>query len=131
MELIARNDMLLVPPKDITTLPPSSGLEITVGSCIQLDGADDNAAVEITVTAQVPVALYVVLTTAAPGRFSDNAFFMLPPVGGGKAHPQELLFYPFSDCTCKDLDLLKSTIRVEDMAMYQKPPPESPVAKIE
>ena len=129
VELIARNDMLLVPPKDITTLPPSSGLEVTVGSC--LDGAEDNDAVEITVTAQVPVALYVVLTTEAPGRFSDNAFFMRPLVGSGKAHPQELLFYPFGDCTCKDLDLLKSTIRVEDMAMYQKPPPESPAAKIE
>ena len=87
-----------------------------------MDGAEDNDAVEITVTAQVPVALYVVLTTEAPGRFSDNAFFMRPPVGGGKAHPQELLFFSFGDFMCKDLDLLKSTIRVEDMAMYQKPP---------
>ena len=123
--------LLLMPPKDITALPPSSGLEVAVGSCIQPDGAEDDAAVEITVTAQVPVALYVVLTTEAPGRFSDNAFFMRPPVGGGKAHPQELLFYPFGDSTCKDLDLLKSTIRVEDMAMYQNPPQKSPAIKIE
>jgi hypothetical protein len=126
VELISHNDMLLVPPKDITTLPPSSGLEVTVGSCIQSDGAEGSDAVEIIVTVQVPVALYVVLTTEAPGRFSDNAFFMRPPVWA-----KELLFYPFDDSTCKDLDLLKSTIRVEDMAMYQKPPPESPATKIE
>ena len=131
VKLISHNDMLLVPPKDVTALPPSSGLEVVVGSCIQSDRAEGNDAVEITVTAQVPVALYVVLTTEAPGRFSDNAFFMRPPVGGGNAHPQELLFYTFGDSTCKDLDLLKSTIRVEDMAMYQNPPPELPAAKIE
>jgi len=127
-ELISRNDMLLVPPKDIAALPPSSGLEVTVGNRIQSDGAEGNDdAVEIIVTAQVPVVLYVVLTTEAPGRFSDNAFFMRPPVGGGKAHPQKLSFFPFGDSL--DLDLLKSTIRVEDMAMYQNPPPESLVVK--
>ena len=116
VELIAHNDLLLAPPKNIIALPRSSGLEVTVGEIIPPDG-DGNVAIEIEVTATVPVVIYAVLTTEAPGRFSDNAFFMCPAVGSDNALPRKVLFYPFG--ASLDLELLRSTIRIEDLAMYQ------------
>ena len=117
-ELISHNDLLLAPPKDIIALPRSSGLEITVGGLITSDG-EGNVAVEIEVTAKVPVVIYAVLTTEAPGRFSENVFFMRPAVGGDNAQPRKVLFYPFG--AYLDLELLRSTVRIEDLAMYQSP----------
>ena len=55
------------------------------------------------------VALYVVLTTLAHGRFSDNAMLVLPP-------GQTVLFYPFG---ALDLPLLTSSLRVEHLAAMQ------------
>ena len=72
----------------------------------------------------VPVALLVVLTTQAHGRFSDNAFTII----GGKIIIE---FYPFDIDDDDDddddpimpiedtINLLKRTLRVEDMAMHQ------------
>ena len=51
-------------------------------------------------------ALYVVLTTLAPGRFEDNAF-ALTPAG------RTISFVPFG---AFDADLLASSLRVEHLA---------------
>ena len=118
MDLISHNDLLLATPKDIISLPRSSGLEVSVGEIFSSNG-EGNIAIEIEVTAKVPVVIYAVLTTEAPGRFSDNAFFMRPAVGGDNALPRKILFHPFG--ASLDLELLRSTIRIEDLAMYQSP----------
>ena len=55
------------------------------------------------------VALFATLTTLAHGRFSDNAFLLLP-VG------KTVQFVPFGEL---DLDTLKSTLRVEHVATYR------------
>jgi hypothetical protein len=54
---------------------------------------------------------YVTLTTLATGRFSENAFVLLPGA------PKSLAFLPYTDQPV-DLDLLKSSIRVEHLASY-------------
>jgi hypothetical protein len=132
--------LLFSPPKDITTVWCDSGLDVNV-----LDYNDEDydsynynyeksgietetieyvqkivPTIQIEVTATVPVALLVVLTTQAHGRFSDNAFTII----GGKIIIE---FYPFDinhdnepPIIVKDIiNLLKRTLRVEDMAMHQ------------
>jgi hypothetical protein len=64
------------------------------------------------------VALFVTLTCAAPGRFSDNAFLMRGAASG--APPLQIAWLPFlagSDADA-NLALLKATLRVEHHAMY-------------
>ena len=63
---------------------------------------------DITVTTD-NVAMYVVFTTGAQGRFSKNAFTLLPPGETIKFHP----FLGF------DIDVLRTTLRVEHLAMYK------------
>lgn len=55
------------------------------------------------------VAVFVTLTTRADGRFSDNAFLLLP----GAAATVE--FVPFGPL---DLGALTSSLRVEHLATY-------------
>ena len=52
-------------------------------------------------------ALFVVLTTRAPGRFADNAFALLP------GRPRTLSFLPFG---AFDAGLFASSLRVEHLA---------------
>lgn len=99
----SRNVLLLEPPKNLKGLPDNSGLDIEV--------AKEGDEVSVTIKSKAPAALFVTLTTQAAGRFSDNVF----PVIGGEA---KVTFIPFGDL---DMDKLKATIRVEDLAMYQKP----------
>jgi len=63
---------------------------------------------EITVQSDA-VAVYFTLTTEAQGRFSDNAFLLLP----GKTTVQ---FMPIGNL---DVDTLKSTLRFEHARLYQ------------
>mgnify|MGYP000567541874 CR=1 FL=1 len=100
--LESRNSPLLFkPPKEISCVRCDSGLDLMIG------GGESDGVVTIEITTTAPVALFVVLTTAAHGRFSDNAF----PTFGGWAVVE---FHPFGEL---DLDLLRETLRVEDMAM--------------
>ena len=132
--------LLFSPPKDITTVWCDSGLDVNV---LDYDGNKKSGTetefetieyydpkilvptiIQIEVTAIVPVALLVVLTTQAHGRFSDNAFTII----GGKIIIE---FYPFDIDDDDDddddpimpiedtINLLKRTLRVEDMAMHQ------------
>ena len=68
----------------------------------------DKSAPTISVTTDA-VALFVTFTTLAQGRFSDNAFLLMPGT------PKTLLFLPFEGF---DFDELKSSLRVEHVASY-------------
>jgi len=70
---------------------------------IKQDG--DNAMISITTDA---VAAYVVLTTESPGRFSDNAFLLMPGT-------TDIEFLPFGKL---DMDLLTKTLRLEHAQEY-------------
>ena len=74
--------------------------------------ASDGSHVTITLTSDSP-ALYVVLTTAAQGRFSDSAILL----EGGVTAAREVDFLPWDgplDAT--KVALLRSTLRVEHLA---------------
>jgi beta-mannosidase len=58
------------------------------------------------------LALYVTLTTLAQGRFSDNAFLMLPVPG-----VVALQFVPVAGVPA-DVAVLTSSLRVEHVATY-------------
>ena len=78
-------------------------VQLVVASATNADGSMD-----IGVSAD-HVAVFVTLTTRADGRFSDNAFLLLPSTGA------TVQFVPFGPL---DLDLLKSSLRVEHLASY-------------
>ena len=79
-------------------------VKFTVADTETTDGS-----VEITVTTD-KVAVYVTLTTLADGRFSDNAFLLLPD------KPEKIQFLPFG---AVDMAKLHSSLRVEHVASYQ------------
>ena len=61
------------------------------------------------------VALFVTLTCAAPGRFTDNAFLLLPSA------PRVIQWLPFdaSQDAAADYAALTASLRVEDLSAYQ------------
>lgn len=101
--VVSSNVLLNQTPGQLAVRP--SGLKAAVASAANADGS-----VDITLTGD-HVAVYATMTTAAHGRFSDNAFVFQPP-------SVTVQFLPF-DGTVLDVDLLKSTLRVEDLSSYQ------------
>lgn len=97
---VCNNTVLYTAPKNLQL--PAAKVDVVVGQGINADGT-----VDVTVKAD-HVALFVTLTTLAHGRFSDNAFLLLP---GSRT----LRFVPFGTA---DLALLTSSIRVEHVATY-------------
>ena len=82
-------------------------LSVAVAAAPNADGS-----VNVTVAADA-VALFVTLTAMAPGRFSDNAFLLLPGA------PRNVTWIPFvAGDAAADYALLAATIRVEDMSAY-------------
>jgi hypothetical protein len=69
-ENVCNNVIPLLPPMNLTL--PMAEVTATV-----IDSINDDGTVDIEVKTD-KVAMYVVLTTLAQGRFSDNAFLMLP-----------------------------------------------------
>lgn len=102
--ILSHNVLLQAPPKSISCLPKSSGITFSVA-----EKANDDGSIDITVKAKAPVALYVTLTTAAHGRFSDNAFELL-------GNSRVIAFIPFGKL---DRVSLIQSLRVEDLAQYQ------------
>ena len=82
---------------------PDANVSFSISSAPNPDGS-----VNITVTTDA-TAVYVTLTTLANGRFSDNAFLLLPP-------SVLIRFIPFG---ALDLALLTSSLRAEHAASYQ------------
>jgi len=93
--LLADNFELLAPPYALAL--PNATVAAAVGAV-----APDGASVHVALTASA-TALFVTLTTAAQGRFSDNAFIMAPGAAG-------VDFICWGPC---DAVLLASSLRVE------------------
>jgi len=92
----------LLPPANWTSLPLA-----TVGASVA-DEPNADGSIDVTVTADKPAA-FVTLTTAAAGRFSDNA---LPLVAAGS---RVLRFEPWGDAAGA-ADQLRATLRVDHLA---------------
>jgi hypothetical protein len=67
----------------------------------------------VTVSANA-TALFVVLTTQAQGRFSDNSFLL----EAGRQNAREIEFIPWNDegLDAKAMALLRSSLRVEHLS---------------
>jgi hypothetical protein len=95
---------LLAPPMAYFRVIPNATVTFDVGNT-QPDGT-----VPITVTA-TQTALFITLTTQAPGRFSENVFCAF-----GTGSSRTISFVPFGNRV--DLNLLTTTTRIEHAAMY-------------
>eukprot|EP00038_Savillea_parva_P004143 m.134586 g.134586 ORF g.134586 m.134586 type:complete len:1103 (-) comp11390_c0_seq3:144-3452(-) len=110
--VISEHMVQLVRP--MALLVPNATVSFNVSEARNPDGT-----IDVAVTSD-KVALWVTLTTLAQGRFSDNAFFL-------PATTKTVQFIPFSASTSgSDLDVLKSSLRVEDYSMYKSLPPAPP-----
>ena len=101
---VSRNVQPFVPPLRMRLA--RANVTVKVG----MPFGDDE--VQLIVRSQGGAALYVVLTTAAEGRFSENAFLL----EGGQ--PKSLSFVSWRPLTNTVVRLLKSSIRVEHLAEY-------------
>lgn len=99
--------VLYAPPKDLKMLPAEV-------ACDLAEQPNADRSIDVYVTARAP-ALFVTLTTLAQGRFSENAFLAGVPGWGRKV----VQFVPFGKL---DIQLLRQSLRVEDVSMYMVPP---------
>ncbi|EDQ89184.1 uncharacterized protein MONBRDRAFT_8157 [Monosiga brevicollis MX1] len=97
-QIVSDNIIPFVTPANMQV--PAANITVTVSDSTHSDGT-----VDVVLSSQKPAA-YVVLTTTAQGRFSDNAFFLTPG-----SHVVQ--FVPFAGF---DHDELRRTIRVEHLA---------------
>jgi hypothetical protein len=120
-EIIALNTLLRDIPRNLQGLPKTgSGLIALLTTSSMEDGYP---VYEITVSSKVPVSLYVSLTTKAHGRFEDNSFALVCTSDSTVASTtyrgcsKIIKFYSFikEDQTT----ILKSSLRIEDLATYQ------------
>jgi beta-mannosidase len=101
--VLSYNTILLAPPYQLSGLTNFTVM-VSVAS-----KPNPDQTVTITLTKNSPaLGLYVTLTTAANGRFSDNSFLMTTNVA-------TVQYIPFSTL---DLPTLTSTIRVEHLGNY-------------
>lgn len=128
--VLSTNELPFQPPKQMH-IPPQPAVTAQVGALDPSTGR-----VPITLQAK-DTALYVTLTTLAAGRFSDNAFLLLPTTTGGEdggnAHVAEkrepiqrfataadgstvLEFIPWGEFGEAEAKLLASSLRVEHLA---------------
>jgi len=103
-KVLSTNDIALAPPSSMQL--PAAEVKFNVASELNEDGS-----VNVDVEAD-KTALYVVLTTLAQGRFSDNAFAMAP----GKRTVQ---FLPIGQDKA-DVEELKKSLRVEHLQMNMR-----------
>jgi hypothetical protein len=99
---VSSNLILLLPPVNLTLAP--AAVSFSVAAQPSADGS-----VDIELSTDAP-ALFVTLTTLAQGRFSDNAFLLLP------GSPRTVQYVPFVQPT--DLDVLRTTLRLEHAGSY-------------
>eukprot|EP01043_Picozoa_sp_COSAG02_P067660 COSAG02_NODE_10953_length_1825_cov_1.475666_2_plen_395_part_00 len=105
---VSTNVQLFVPPK-LMQLPLHT-VSVEVGA----QSVPTNE-VELTVCATGPgTSLYVVLTTLAEGRFSENAFLL----EGGSMNQKRVSFLSWKPLGDEIVSLLKSSLRVEHLAEY-------------
>ena len=93
--------------------PRAIAIERATLSAAVAPAASADGSVNVTVSAEGAMALWVCLTAAAEGRFEDNAFTLVP------GQPRTLRWLPFSPGGAPgDAILLAQTLRVEDFSMY-------------
>ena len=113
----ATNTLLREIPKNIKGLPKDSGLTVVV---VANGDTTDDTTTMIKVSSNVPVSLYVTLTTLAHGRFEDNAFALVcdrATLSQQQECSRTLKFYSFVDVD--QTKLLQDSLRIEDLATYQ------------
>ena len=96
---VSHNVNPFVAPKHMAKSLPKAAVSFTVGA---------SGAITLTTTA---TALYVVLTTAASGRFSDNAFLL----EAGEPKVIEFVSWKPGGTDAMQLAVLKSSLRVEHL----------------
>jgi hypothetical protein len=104
----------------VASLAPLNAMALKQAQVSCTVGAAHDAYVNITCTADA-VAAYVVLTTAAYGRFEPNAFLL--------TNTREVQFISWTTNGTADVNLLKSSLRVDHARkwpMYVPPPPPPP-----
>ena len=109
---VSFNTLPFVPPKDMQ-LPPAKVTAAVVSDDVANDGGSVAGEIQVNVSTTA-TALYVVLTTLANGRFSDNAFLL-----EASSSPRAIQFVPFAAAKsdpAATLALLKSSLRVEHLA---------------
>ncbi|KAG7364672.1 glycoside hydrolase family 2 sugar binding protein [Nitzschia inconspicua] len=92
-------------PKNITGLGGSVSIKI-----LSIQGVEKGRALVSLESDRL--ALFVVLTTRAKGRFAENCFSLRP------LQKKTVEFRPFIEGESVDLNLLKSSIRVEHLGLY-------------
>ena len=102
---LVRNELLLAPPSALTL--PAANVSFGLGPLAS------NGTVPIVLHA-TESALFVTLTTQAAGRFSDNAFLLLP----GATRTIDFLPWEGGGLNEDGLSLLHSTLRIEHLQQY-------------
>lgn len=101
--------MLSTPGVMAPNLPPTAAVTALI------NGVDADGNAIVTVTASGGPALLIQLLTLAQGRFSVNAFHLIPSSATGGVATQTVLFHPFGPL---QMDILSSSLRVEHAGMY-------------
>lgn len=100
---VMSTNVLPFQPPVAMALPPAH-VQFTIG---QVPMGSLSVPIEVTASA---AALFVVLSTQAQGRFSDNFFLVEPSV------PTKVTFIPWSPLDSATYNSLKTTLRVEHLA---------------
>jgi hypothetical protein len=105
--VLSRNEILLAPPKNLT-------LPVVIVTAVVASFANSDESVDITITTTGGAAVYVVLTTKAQGRFSENAFMITEDGAAAAAGvlTKTVQFIPWGEL---ELTLLRSSVRVEHL----------------
>lgn len=103
-ELVTNSFHPLLPPANWTSLPLDAAVTVVVA-----DEPNDDGSINVMLTS-TKLAAFVHLTTLAAGRFSDNAFFVLPGISGGVT----VRFIPWESGISSDV--LRSSLRFDHLA---------------
>jgi hypothetical protein len=117
--ILAENTVVLANPTEIDCGPSS------VEATVLPPAVDANGRLEIKVASDESAACWVVLTTKAEGRFSENGFFVLPD------QPRTVEYIPFEGGDLAPAqqeggggghNVLAETLRVEHLYPVMHPP---------
>jgi hypothetical protein len=98
-------------PRNVTVTVEIVPVSKDVGG--ESEGDADAVQLLVRSSGSTGAALFVVLTTHAPGRFSENAFLLESGPAG-----KSVSFLSWTTLSKDVVSLLRSTLRVEHMAQY-------------
>ena len=89
-----------------------ANLRLTVDVTVQSINAGPDQSTAVIELSSNGLALFVVLTTLAPGRFKENAFVLRP-------NTQKMVsFVTLVNGSAVDLSMLRKSLRVEHLSLY-------------